>query len=98
MKNKKIIIAGGSGFIGEEMIRYFGKENTIVILTRQLPNSSNNRNQYTSLTSNELSNTTFVQWDGKTIGPWQKELEAENHTPETEEYGISSFVFRNNIY
>lgn len=25
---------------------------------------------------------------------WQKELEAENHTPETEEYGISSFVFR----
>lgn len=25
---------------------------------------------------------------------WQKELEAEKHTPETEEYGISSFVFR----
>ncbi len=25
---------------------------------------------------------------------WQKELEAEAHTPETEEYGISSFVFR----
>lgn len=25
---------------------------------------------------------------------WQKELEAEGHTPETEEYGISSFVFR----
>ncbi|WP_367913660.1 GTP-binding protein [Leadbetterella sp. DM7] len=25
---------------------------------------------------------------------WQKELEAESHTPETEEYGISSFVFR----
>jgi len=25
---------------------------------------------------------------------WQKELEAESHKPETEEYGISSFVFR----
>jgi G3E family GTPase len=25
---------------------------------------------------------------------WQKELEAGTHTPETEEYGISSFVFR----
>jgi uncharacterized protein len=76
MTNKKIIIAGGSGFIGEEMIRYFGKENKIVILTRQLPKSSNNRNQYTSLTTTELSNTIFIQWDGKTIGPWHKELEA----------------------
>src|SRR5690606_3490893 len=26
---------------------------------------------------------------------WQKELEVESHTPETEEYGISSFVFHN---
>jgi G3E family GTPase len=26
---------------------------------------------------------------------WIKELEKESHTPETEEYGISSFVFRN---
>jgi G3E family GTPase len=26
---------------------------------------------------------------------WQKELEGGVHTPETEEYGISSFVFRN---
>jgi uncharacterized protein len=76
MKNKKIVIAGGSGFIGEEMIRYFGKENTIVILTRKLPDSSNNRNQYSGLTNAELTNTSFVQWDGKTIDPWYKELEA----------------------
>ena len=76
MKNKKIIIAGGSGFIGEEMIRYFGKENTIVILTRKLPGSKNNRNQYSSLTNAELTKTRFVQWDGKTIGAWCQELEA----------------------
>jgi G3E family GTPase len=28
---------------------------------------------------------------------WQKELEKDIHTPETEEYGISSFVFRNHL-
>lgn len=28
---------------------------------------------------------------------WQLELEKENHTPETEEYGISSLVFKNKI-
>src|SRR5690606_32028170 len=26
---------------------------------------------------------------------WQNELQTDNHTPETEEYGISSLVFRN---
>lgn len=26
---------------------------------------------------------------------WQKELETDGHTPETEQYGISSFVYRN---
>jgi uncharacterized protein (TIGR01777 family) len=76
MKNKKIIIAGGSGFIGEEMIRYFGKENTIIILTRKIPDSTNNRNQYTNLTPVELANTKFAQWDGKTIGGWVDELDA----------------------
>lgn len=76
MKNKKIIIAGGSGFIGEEMIKYFGKDNAIIILTRNIPDSSNNRNQYTNLTTAELANTKFVQWDGKTIGAWLTEIEA----------------------
>lgn len=56
----------------------------------------------------KLLETTFGQIDPKEImgtgifdfyeaeqnAGWLAELEKENHTPETEEYGISSFVFR----
>jgi hypothetical protein len=70
MKNKKIVLAGGTEFIGQEMIRYFGKENEITILTRQLRGAANNRNHYTSLSAKELEKVRFVKWDGKTIGDW----------------------------
>lgn len=44
----------------------------------------------------EILNTGLFDFDeAQNSAGWQKELEAENHTPETEEYGISSFVFRN---
>ena len=74
MKNKKIIIADGSGFIGQEMIKYFGKENEVVILTRQVRNARNNRNTYNSLKEEHIVNTRFVKWNGKTIGEWQTNL------------------------
>jgi|GEM_PF-2632668 len=32
MTNSKIIIAGGSGFIGEELIKYFGKKIRLLYL------------------------------------------------------------------
>lgn len=75
MTNKKIIIAGGSGFIGEEMIKYFGKNNQLVILTRKLKQSKNNRNEYSGLTESDLKNTTYHEWDIKTTGSWQIEFE-----------------------
>lgn len=74
MTNKKIIIAGGSGFIGEEMIRYFGKTNKLIILTRNAKVSNNNRNHYSGLTEADLTNTKFVEWNGKTVGDWKEEL------------------------
>lgn len=44
----------------------------------------------------EILNTGLFDFEeAQTSAGWQKELEAESHTPETEEYGISSFVFRN---
>jgi uncharacterized protein len=72
--NKKIIIAGGTGFIGQELIKYFGKENKIVILTRQFQNAYNNRNHYSSVSSNDLQHVQFIKWDSKTVGEWSEQL------------------------
>jgi G3E family GTPase len=44
----------------------------------------------------EILNTKLFDFEeAQTSAGWQKELEGGVHTPETEEYGISSFVFRN---
>lgn len=75
MTNKKIVIAGGSGFIGEELIRYFGMENDLVVLTRKLSESVNNRNTYTHLKDNDLARTKYVKWDGESLGIWCAELD-----------------------
>ncbi|MBW8687950.1 TIGR01777 family oxidoreductase [Chitinophaga rhizophila] len=61
MKNKKIVIAAGTGFIGKGLIDYFGQDNDIVILTRQ-PLTDSGRISY-------------VQWDGKTQDAWVSHLE-----------------------
>lgn len=73
MKNKKIILAGGTGFMGQEMTKYFGKENKIIILTRQV-NEKTNRNDYDLLSVNDLKNVSFIKWDGKTSGEWVNEM------------------------
>lgn len=44
----------------------------------------------------EILNTALFDFEeAQNSAGWQKELEGGAHTPETEEYGISSFVFRN---
>ncbi|WP_025762374.1 GTP-binding protein [Dyadobacter tibetensis] len=44
----------------------------------------------------EILNTKIFDFEeAQNSAGWQKELQIESHTPETEEYGISSFVFRN---
>lgn len=43
----------------------------------------------------KILNTKLFDFDkAQTSAGWQKELQAGHHTPETEEYGISSVVFR----
>ncbi|EON79039.1 Putative metal chaperone, involved in Zn homeostasis, GTPase of family [Lunatimonas lonarensis] len=44
----------------------------------------------------EILNTGLFDFDtASNSAGWQAELQRDHHTPETEEYGISSFVFRN---
>jgi hypothetical protein len=75
MRNKKIIIAGGTGFIGSYLTTYFGKENKIVILTRNLKRVTNNTFQKFKLNEKLKDNVLLVKWNGKETGEWCKEID-----------------------
>ncbi len=51
---------------------------------------------FSKVNPKEILNTKLFDFEeAQNSAGWQKELEAGEHTPETKEYGISSFVFRN---
>jgi len=76
MKHKKIIIAGGTGFIGQAMARYFGKDNHVIILSRQSANGHNNKYSDHLLKSADGYNITYWRWDGQHIEKhWAQEFE-----------------------
>jgi uncharacterized protein (TIGR01777 family) len=58
----KIVIAGGSGFIGKALIKHYQNSvSEIVVLTR-----SENKKK---------GNVSYLHWDGKTQGAWSKSLD-----------------------
>ena len=58
---KRIILAGGSGFVGQFLAPWLAKAgHEVVILTRTPKSGSSIRE---------------IAWDGKTIGPWARELD-----------------------
>ena len=62
MKTKKIVIAGGTGFLGSCLKDYYAATDThLVILTRGI--------------SRREGNVSYVQWDGKSTGKWCQEIE-----------------------
>ena len=71
---KKIVIAGGTGFIGEALIQHFSTDNEVVVLTRGLKNEQTNSYKSNAYL-NTKDNVRYVIWDATTQGPWVKELE-----------------------
>ncbi|GAA4320593.1 TIGR01777 family oxidoreductase [Mucilaginibacter gynuensis] len=62
MKYNKIILAGGSGYLGKVLAAHFsGQANEVIIFTRN-PKTGN-------------GNVKMVYWDGSTLGDWAKHLE-----------------------
>ena len=50
---------------------------------------------YSEISPKEILNTRLFNFEeAEQSAGWMEELEKDEHTPETEEYGISSFVFR----
>ncbi len=54
--------------------------------------------QFGKIAPSEILHTGLFNFEeAQTSAGWQKELNADSHTPETEEYGISSFVYRRKL-
>ncbi|MGV6813892.1 MAG: TIGR01777 family oxidoreductase [Phycisphaerales bacterium] len=70
MSKNKLIIAGGSGFLGLSFAKYLASKSPdtwqVTILSRSKPKCDPNHAQW-------------VQWDGRTLGEWTKCLEDATH-------------------
>lgn len=74
----KIVIAGGSGFIGRSLATYFARNNEVVILSRSLKRSTNNAYQRFKIPDALAANIRLVQWNGKEQDKWAKEIDGCN--------------------
>lgn len=65
LSGMKIVIAGGSGFLGLSMAEYFSQQNaTVTILSRSKPQI--------------LPKCSYQSWDGRSLGNWHIVLEGSN--------------------
>src|SRR5215813_13403461 len=76
MKNKKIVIAGGTGFIGQTLVECFAKDNIVIILGRQSGDMHKNSYNEKLLTSSGGYNVRYVKWNGKDVQEnWLEEID-----------------------
>ncbi len=65
------------------------------IIKKLNPSAKIIKSSFGKIECSHILNTGLFNLDeAESSAGWQKELESESHTPETQEYGISSFVFR----
>jgi len=62
MYDKKIVITGGTGFLGEYLTSYFIKEGYHIYIISRSKKAN-------------LEHITYLQWDGKSQGEWSKHIE-----------------------
>ncbi len=70
------------------------------VIRKLQPEAKIIRTQYSKVESNEILNTQLFDFEkASESAGWLKELNqgVENHTPETEEYGIGSFVYTSRL-
>ena len=64
MADKKMIVAGGSGFLGRTLANWFSSRGYAVVgLSR---------------TARDFDSMRTVVWDAQSIGPWAEELDSAN--------------------
>ncbi|WKN44168.1 GTP-binding protein [Tunicatimonas pelagia] len=84
-----VILLNKTDLVDENQLRLLE-----VVLTKLNPDARIIRTTHSQIDPKEILNTRMFDYDqAEQSAGWLKELNNE-HTPETEEYGISSFVFR----
>jgi len=85
-----ILILNKTDLVEEEALRELEQ-----VLRKLQPHAKLIRTSYGKVDPNEILNTGLFDFEkASQSAGWLQELQKEEHTPETEEYGISSFVYR----
>ena len=84
MKNKKIVIAGGTGFIGQSLVAFFGMDNDIVILGRHIPADPK--------TGSKLLTTADGWWSNLNIASFAQDTDGELYLVDVRTSGIYKLV------
>jgi G3E family GTPase len=88
-----VLILNKCDMLSEEEVRQLEG-----VLKKLQPQAKFIKTNYSHVDINEILDTKLFDFDKVSMSAgWLKELEQEAHTPETEEYGISSFVYRRTL-